>query len=213
MYRVGIDKAPGTVIMKACRTEGICKREAAELTLLGQDSLIHVPEVYFTFAATEELPVDFICMERVEGTDGFTDFSKLLCPKKEKAAFADAVTDALLHWHSRTNARFGLIGNAVYDTWLDYYRPFAEDILKRARELATAGKLEKKVLAAMERAGNAFDSIFSEKVETASLIHGDLNVMNIFYEVYAYILSGNKVNFILAPLVKRMDRTLDRFGL
>ena len=141
--------------------------------------------------------------------------------------------------------------------------------------MTAAGKLEKKVLAAMERAGSAFDSIFSEKVETASLIHGDLNVMNImsdrhlrptaiidpleskwadreyelfqlrnltgdrfglyetykkkypvsekcdlktafyglYHEVYAYILSGNKVNFILAPLVKRMDRTLDRFEL
>ena len=275
VYRAGLEKAPGTVIMKAYRTEGICGREAAELSLLGQDSLIHVPEVYFTFAATEEIPVDFICMERVDGTDCFTDFAKLLRTKKEKAAFADSVTDALLHWHSRTNDKFGLIGSAVYENWLDFYRPFADDILKRARELTAAGKLEKKVLAAMERARNAFDFIFSVKVETASLIHGDLNVMNImsdrrlhptaiidpleskwadreyelfqlrnltgdrfglyetykkkypvsekcdlktafyglYHEVYAYILSGNKVNFILMPLVKRMERTLDRFGL
>ena len=31
----------------------------------------------------------------------------------------------------------------------------------------------------MERAWSAFDYIFSDKVETASLIHGDMNVMNI----------------------------------
>ena len=123
----------------------------------------------------------------------------------------------------------------------------------------------------MERAWNAFDYIFSEPVTAASLIHGDMNVMNIlsdrhlrptaiidpletkwadreyelfqlrnltgdrfglyetykkkypvsekcdlktafyglYHEVYAYITSGTKVNFILMPLVRRMERALD----
>ena len=270
VYRAAIDKAPHTVVMKACRTEGVCQREAAELALLGRDSLIRVPEVYFTSAADAQNPVDFICMERMDGTDCFTDFRKLLCTKKEKAAFADVITDALYHWHSRTNDKFGLIGNAVYDGWLDYYRPFAAEILDGARALTAAGRLEGSVLAVMERAWDIFDDIFSEKVEKASLIHGDMNVMNIlsdrrlrptavidpleskwadreyelfqlrnltgdrfglyetykqkfpvsancdrktafyglYHEVYAYILSGNKVDFILKPLVKRMDRAL-----
>ena len=272
VYRAETDRAPYTVVMKACRTEGICEREAAELALLGRDSLIKVPEVYFTFAATEAVPVDFLCMERVEGTDCFTDIRKLLCTKKEKAAFADRVTDALNHWHSRTNDRFGLIGSAVYDGWLDYYRPFASAVLEQARMLTETGQLEQKVLSVMERAWDAFDDIFREKVATASLIHGDMNVMNImadrhlcptaiidpleskwadreyelfqlrnltgdrfglyetykrkfpvsancdaktafyglYHEVYSCILSGNKVNFILMPLVKRMERELKR---
>ena len=160
VYKACVTSPPGAVIMKACRTEGLARREAAELRFLGQDTLIRVPEVCFTFDATEDLPMDFICMERMDGTDCFTDFKKLLCSKKEKAAFADAVTEAIHHWHSRTNAKFGLLGNAVYDGWLDFYRPFAADILNSARTLTKNRKLEPKVLHAMERAWDAFDFHF-----------------------------------------------------
>ena len=179
VYKAAIDKEPFTVIMKACRSQGICEREASELTLLGADSLIKIPKVYFTFIATDEIPIDFIGMEFVEGTNCFTDFVKLLNSNNTKERFADEITTIIHHWHEQTNDKFGLIGNAVYDEWLDFYQPFAADILDCARELTSSGKLEKKVLATMERAWAAFDYIFSERVEAASLIHGDMNVMNI----------------------------------
>ena len=275
VYRAAIDKEPFTVIMKACRTQGICEREASELTLLGADSLIKTPKVYFTFLATDEIPIDFIGMEFVEGTNCFADFAKLLNSKKAKKQFADEITTIIHYWHEQTNDKFGLIGNALYDEWLDYYQPFAADILDCAKELTSSGKLEKKVLDTMERAWDAFNYIFSDKVETASLIHGDMNVMNImsdkhlhqtavidpleskwadkeyelfqlrnltgdkfglydtykrkypvsekcdiktafyalYHEVYGYIISGTKVNFILMPLVKRMNKELDKCNL
>ena len=275
VFKADIDKKPFSIVMKACRTEGICEREASELTLLGADSLIKIPKVYFTFLATDEIPIDFIGMEFVEGTDCFMDFIKLLNSKKNKERFADEITTIIHHWHEQTNDKFGLIGNAVYDEWLDFYQPFAADILDCARELTNSSKLEKKVFDTMERAWSVFDYIFSDKVETASLIHGDMNVMNImsdkhlhttaiidpleskwadkeyelfqlrnltgdkfglyetykakyhvsekcdiktafyalYHEVYAYISSGTKVNFILMPLVKRMNRELDKCNL
>lgn len=275
VYKAVIDKEPFTVIMKAFRTEGICEREASELTLLGADTLIKIPKVYFTFLADGKIPMDFIAMECVAGTNCFTDFRKLLNSKKAKKRFADEITTAIHRWHEQTNDKFGLIGNAVYDDWLDFYKPFAADILDCARELTNSGKLEKKVLDTMERAWAAFDYIFSDKVKTACLIHGDMNVMNImsdrhlkplaiidpleskwadkeyelfqlrnltgdkfhlyetykakypvsskcdiktafyalYHEVYAYIISGTKVNFILMPLVKRMNKELDKCNL
>lgn len=272
VYKVDIDKEPYTVIMKACRTEGICEREAQELALLGANTLIKVPKVLFVCLATAEIPIDFICMEFVEGTNCFTDFAKLLNSKKTKGKFADEITTVIHHWHEQTNDKFGLIGNAVYDEWLDFYKPFAYEILECARDLAKNGKLEKKVIDTMEKAWSAFEYIFSEKVETANLIHGDMNVMNImsdkhlkplaiidpleskwadkeyelfqlrnltgemfglydtykakypvsekcdiktafyalYHEVYCYIISGIKVDFILMPLVKRMNKELRR---
>ena len=272
VYRAEIGVPPYTVIMKACRTKGLCAREASELSLLGADSLVRIPQVYFTFLATDEIPIDFIAMERMDGTNCFTDWKKLLLPKKTKARFADEVTTFIRHWHARTNDKFGLIGNAVYDDWLDYYRPFAADVLESARRLAADGKLEPRVVRVMEQGWDAFDQIFCEKVETPRLIHGDMNVMNIlsdkklqnlavidpleskwadaeyelfqlrnltgdrfglyetykkkypvskmvdqktafyglYHEVYAYILSGNKVDFILRPLVKRLEGELKR---
>ncbi len=275
VYKAAIDKAPHTVIMKACRTAGLCEREARELAVLGADSLIKIPRVYFTFLANGEIPMDFIGMEFVEGTNCFTDFVKLLNSKAAKARFADEITTAIHHWHEQTNDKYGPIGNAVYDDWLDYYRPFAAEVLDCARALASGGKLEQNVLKAMERAWGAFDFIFSERVETASLIHGDMNVMNIlsdkrlhptaiidpleskwadreyelfqlrnltgdrfglydtykakypvsekcdlktafyalYHEVYAFLISGTKINSILMPLVKRMNQELDKHGL
>ena len=275
VYKAAIDKESFTVIMKACRTEGNCERETSELTLLGADSLIKIPKVYFTFLATAEIPIDFIGMEFIEGTNCFTDFAKLLNSRKAKEKFADEITTIIHHWHEQTNDKFGLIGNAVYDEWLDFYQPFAADLLDCAKELTSSGKLEKKVLDTMERAWDVFNYIFSDKVETASLIHGDMNVMNImsdkhlhptavidpleskwadkeyelfqlrnltgdkfglyetykrkypvsekcdiktafyalYHEVCAYIISGTKVNFILMPLVKRMNKELDKCNL
>lgn len=273
VYKVQIDREPFTVIMKAFRTDGICGREASELTLLGSDSMIKIPKVYFTLPATKEIPMDFICMEFIGGTNCFTDFVKLLNSKKTKEHFADEITTAVHHWHERTNNKFGLIGNAVYDSWLDYYKPFASEILDCSRSLAKDGKLEKEVLDTMERAWAEFEFIFSERVENACLIHGDMNVMNImsdkrlkflavidpleskwadkeyelfqfrnltgdkyglyetykrkypvsekcdlktafyalYHEVYAYIISGTKINSILMPLVKRMNNELDKY--
>lgn len=179
VYAAAISKAPFTVVMKGFRCAGLCEREAAELRRLGQDSLVKVPQVWFTFAETPEIPIDFLCMERVDGTNCFTDFGKLLCSKATKARFADEVTTALHHWHTQTNDKFGLIGNAVFDAWLDFYRPFAAGILNEARQMRKEGRLGRRALLAMERGWAAFDAIFAEPVARACLIHGDLNVMNI----------------------------------
>lgn len=179
VYEATLDREPHTAIIKGFRCAGMCAREASELRLLAKDSIVKVPEVYFTFTETREIPMDFLCMEKISGTDCFTDFAKLLLPKKTKDAFADAVTSAARHWHEQTGDKFGPIGNAVSDTWFDFYKPFAEEILVEARRMASEGRLEKQALSAMERGWAQFDVIFSEPVEKACLIHGDLNVMNI----------------------------------
>ena len=194
VYSATIDKSPYTVIMKGFRCEGLCEREASELRMLAHDSAVKVPKVFFTFAETKEIPIDFLCMEKVEGTNCFTDFGKLLCSRQEKERFSDEVTTAVRHWHTQTNEKFGLIGNAVYDSWLDYYRPFALEVLEQARRMNKAGTLEGYALKAMERGMKFFDVIFEEPVKCACLIHGDLNVMN--------IMSDKKLNVtaIIDPL-------------
>lgn len=179
VFAAAIDKTPGTVVMKGFRCAGLCNREAGELRLLAKNSAVKVPTVYFTAEETPDTPMDFLCMEMVDGTNCFTDVSKLLRSRREKQRFADDVTTALHHWHTQTNDKYGLIGNAVYDSWLDFYRPFAFKILSEARRMHKAGRLESRALRAMERGWAAFDNIFAEPVARACLIHGDLNVMNI----------------------------------
>lgn len=268
------NKAPQKVVIKGCRVEGMHLTEARDLSLLRNGCPVKVPEVYFTFDATADIPMDFLCMEYIKGKDCFTNWTLLFKSKKTKLEFANKVTEVMHYWHSQTNDKYGLTGNAVYDNWLDYYKPFAEDVLKTARELTANNLLEKSTLEVMESAWAHFDYIFSEPIEKPSLIHGDLNVMNImsdrklknisvidplncmwadfeydlfqlrnmtgdcfylyetykknypvsekcdikcsFYalynEVYSYIASGKKFNFILKPIVKRMKKELKKAG-
>ncbi|MGN0521394.1 MAG: fructosamine kinase family protein [Eubacterium sp.] len=207
-YKVDIDVAPYTVVMKACRCDNMCEREAFELKALSEDSIIHIPEVYFTYLKDDITPVDFICMEYVRGKNCFTDFSKLFLPKSKKREFADKVTSAMYVWHSKTNEKFGPILNPIYDEWLDYYKPYAFDILQTAEKMVKDGQLEPYFIRTMERAWDNFDYIFSEKVERACLIHGDLNVMN--------IMADNRLNSIaiIDPLESKWaDIEFDLFQL
>ena len=208
VYKVDIDIPPYTVVMKACRCDNMCEREAFELKVLSQDSLIHIPEVYFTYSKNDAVPVDFICMEYIDGKDCFTDLSKLILTKSKKREFADKITSVMYAWHSKTNDKFGSIQNPTYDNWLDYYKPFAFDILQTARKMVKDGQLEPYFLRTMERAWDNFDYIFSEKVERAGLIHGDLNVMN--------IMTDNKLNpiAIIDPFESKWaDAEFDLFQL
>ena len=208
VYKVDIDIPPYTIVMKACRCDNMCEREAFELKLLAKDSLIHIPKIYFTYLKDDIIPIDFICMEYVKGKDCFNDFTKLFLSKARKREFADKVTSAMYVWHSKTNDKFGPIQNPNYDEWFDYYKPFAFDVLQTARNIVNGGKLESYFLDVMELAWDNFDYIFSEKVERASLIHGDLNVMN--------IMTDDKLNpiAIIDPLESKWaDKEYDLFQL
>lgn len=206
VYRAVISKPPHQVIIKAALSPDMYLSEAADLALLGKNCPVPVPEVYFTFPATGDIPVDFICMECMSGRVAVLAFSFSLLSKKKRQAFADKIVDAMLVWHEKTNDKFGFTSNAVFDSWLDFYRPMAEDIL------ITSEKNEKIIskasLRLMKQAYDKFDYIFSETVDRPSLVHGDLNVCN--------ILCDNNLNptAIIDPLESKWaDREFDLFQL
>ena len=126
--------------------------------------------------------VDMVCMEYVRGGDAFTNFQLLLKSKAKKQAFADEVVSAALEIHSHKNNKFGHIENPVYDTWLDFYKPYADKIICGVRKLNKEGKFKSYILNAIEKAYSKFNYIFSEPVNEAVLTHGDLNVMNIMVD-------------------------------
>lgn len=208
VYKVEISDMPYNLIVKACRVSGMHKSEAAALKVLGGDTLIHIPDVYFTFDSNDSVPVDFIVEEYVSGTDCFTDFKKLFASKQKKQIFANSIVDALAHWHSITNDKFGDLDNPKYNSWLDFYKPFANDILCIAVKMNKDGKINNKTINAMQIAWKNFDFIFSEPIEHASLIHGDLNVMNVMSD-------GNlNITAIIDPLdCKWADKEFELFQL
>ncbi len=167
------------LVVKFLRAKGMMEKEAHDLGLLAKYSTIGMPGVLFTRPGDGEIPVDCYGMERIEGKSALFALGMLFLGKKRRKEFADRVTAALHTVHSCKNDKFGDTTNADCDSWLDYYRPFAAEVLKKAEEYFAAGKLKEKVIVAMRAAWEKFDVIFSEKVNEACLIHGDLNVGNI----------------------------------
>ena len=188
------------------RAKGMLEKEVHDLKLLARYSTIKIPGVLFTRFADAEIPVDCYGMELIEGKSAFFALGMLLMSKKRRKDFADKVTSALHAIHSCKNDKFGDTMNADCEGWLDHYRPFAEEVLKKAEEYFAAGKLQESVILAMRAAWEKFDVIFSEEVKDACLIHGDLNVGNIM------VGKGYKITGFIDPLNSAYaDREYDLF--
>lgn len=194
------------LVVKFLRAKGMLEKEVHDLKLLARYSTIKIPGVLFTRFADAEIPMDCYGMELIEGKSAFFARGMLLMSKKRRKDFADKVTSALHAIHSCKNDKFGDTMNADCEGWLDYYRPFAEEVLKKAEEYFAAGKLQESVILAMRAAWEKFDVIFSEEVKDACLIHGDLNVCNIM------VGKGYKITGFIDPLNSAYaDREYDLF--
>lgn len=209
VYYAEIDKYPYRLIMKACLSPGMHINESRDLSLLRSGCPVPVPEVYFTYDETDEIPVDFICMEFMQGRDVLSLFSPIklaFTSSAKKQRFADTVIDAMGVWHDKTNDKFGTTDNAVYNNWFEYYKPFAEDILETAELNKTL--FSQDVIDVMVNAWNNFDVIFSEPIEKPALVHGDLNVVNIMSD------SDLNVTAFIDPLESKWaDKEFDLFQL
>lgn len=189
-FGLTLEGEPKNIVVKLCKAEDMHLQEAFDLKMLKSFSPVPVPEVFFTHSRTEDIPFDALCMEFIDGRDGFTCPSLPFKSRRKKTAFAENVADALLEIHSHTNEKFGLARNPEFGEWLDYYRPFAEKVLNDARLLNKNGKFEGKILALLQKAYAHFDYIFSERVKEACFIHGDINVMNIMVEPKSFEIAA-----------------------
>lgn len=170
------------VAVKVYLKSSVAENEAYALDLLSKISGVKVPEVYFTVKHTDDIRHDIICMELIKGRNAFTNLSLLFANRKNKKQFAKEVIAGINAIHSVKNDKFGFVNDAVFDTWNDFYKPFADDIYNQAVRANRNGRFDKYILDVMKEAISRYDLIFNEKVNEAVLIHGDLNVMNIMVD-------------------------------
>lgn len=167
------------IVVKFLRAENMVEKETYDLELIGRNCPVKMPKVLFVKKADDKIPVDSYGMEMVEGKPIMFNLGMLFAGKKKKQAFAARVAESLHTIHECVNDKFGDTMDPTFDTWQECYRPFAKDVYDYAEKLFAQGELSKKIISAMRRAWEKFDKIFSEKVDKACLIHGDLNVVNI----------------------------------
>lgn len=182
------------------------EKEIYDLQLLAANCTVKIPRVLFSRKADGEIPVDCYGMELIEGSNAVFSLGLLLKSKRNRKQFADEVTTALHNIHCCKNEKFGDTLCPTYSRWLDFYKPYAEQILIIAEEMFCKDELPEKVIGTMRAAWEKFDIIFSEEVGEACLIHGDLNIANIMVD------KKHKLSGFIDPLNSMYaDREYDLF--
>lgn len=180
-------KADGeTIILKAYHVSEMETTEANQLQMLGKNTSVKMPKVYFTYNDDE---IAVMCMSFIDGKNTL-DPSFLLKSKSQKQKFANDVVDGMLQWHNVKGEKFGYLENATYDSWKEFY---LENKVKKdlagLKKLMNEGKYSKKNYDLLCRGLDIFKNVVNEP-EYPVLIHGDLNIMNIMADPKTMQLTG-----------------------
>ena len=175
-----------TIILKAYHVSGMETTEANQLQILGKNTSVKMPKVYFTYNNDE---IAVMCMSFIDGKNTL-DPSFLLKSKSQKQKFANDVVDGMLQWHSVKGKKFGYLENATYDSWKEFYlENKVEKDLAGLKKLMDEGKYSKKNYDLLCRGLDIFKEVVNEP-ESPVLIHGDLNIMNIMADPKDMKLTG-----------------------
>ncbi len=175
-----------TIILKSYHVSGMEKTESQQLEILGANTSVKMPQVYFTHNDDE---IAVLCMSFIDGKNAL-DPSFLLKSKTQKEEFAKDVVDGMLQWHSVKGEKFGYLENATYDSWKEFYieNKVSRD-LAGLKKLMDEGKYSKKNYDLLRRGLDIFKEVVNEP-ESPVLIHGDLNIMNIMADPKTMKLTG-----------------------
>lgn len=174
------------IALKAFRNDGNQAKEAAQVKLLSKHTSVEMPKILFEYSNSE---IAFIGMSFIEGCNALNP-ALLFKSYTVKSAFAESVVNGMLEWHSVKNEKFGDLDNPIYSTWSEYYiNEKQKPVLNELAKLVDKGKFSRKNLDFLLEATEVFNKYLSEP-ESAILIHGDLNIMNIMVNPKTMELKG-----------------------
>lgn len=165
------------IVVKFFLKEGLCVQEQQQLDELRKHAILKVPVVYDIHRSNDQVPYDALLMEYIRGENaGTVDLTK---GKKEK--IANEIVDNLIALHNTINKEgFGEIGSAHYtNDWRTFYKPIAQSILTKSETLYNKDLIDQECIQTVRDAYQNFETIFSEPITKASLIHGDYNTYNL----------------------------------
>lgn len=181
VYRIHTETGVCPDVVKVYKTKGMMAQECASLAVLRAHALSPMPQVLWTQTAEENYPFDVMAMEYLAGANGggVRYFSK-----RKREQLAEQVVDNLLAWHDTVNPLgFGALSAKDFSpSWQTYYFERAQRILKMAEEMHQNGQLPNDILQTMHTAVAQFDTVFSQPIRQASLIHGDYNMWNVLVD-------------------------------
>lgn len=178
VYRMHTETGVCPDVIKVYKAKGMMAQECASLAVLRAHALFPMPQVLWTHTAGESCPFDVMAMEYLAGENGggVWYFSK-----RKREQLAEQVVDNLIAWHCTENpAGFGALDAKEFSpSWQTYYFEKAQSILNMAEEMCRNRQLPRETVQTMRRAIERFDTVFSQPIRQASLIHGDYNMWNV----------------------------------
>ena len=167
VYRVVCNNGTKEIAVKISQHPELMQQEFEMLSFLKNNTASKIPDVYY-FDQTEETAI--IAMEYINGISGTDKAIKFSFKKKH---LAESIVDNLLVIQQTKNDKFGPYNNAIYDTWQEYYKTFAEEIYEFSLHKHFENELDATVMKAVKLSFENFDKIFCEKISPPTLIHGD----------------------------------------
>lgn len=167
VYCISTDGKPEKIAVKVSEHSELLHQEFEMLSFLKEKTKSKIPTVYFF---DDEKGTGLLAMEFIDGISG-TDKSLRFSFRKKH--LAESIVDNLLVIQQAHNDKFGPYDNAVYDTWLDYYKEFSDVIYEFSVHMNRKGELEDIVMKAVEASYKNLDNIFLKGTGKPTLIHGD----------------------------------------
>lgn len=166
-------------VLKFYAQDGMNTVQVDEMKLLKSVCRAKVPEVYFCHSKNEEIPLNAVGMELIDGvTCVQLDPNNYSVEARKRMAIE--VVDALHDIHMVEGEKFGLINGPKYDNWMDYYKPIAQDIHDWTMENGhdPKHKIPKEMVELFKQSWELFDDIFDQPITRPTLIHNDFCVCN-----------------------------------
>ena len=167
VYCISTDGDPKRIAVKVSDHSELLHQEFEMLSFLKEKTKSKIPTVYFF---DDEKSTGLLAMEFIDGISG-TDNSLHFSFRKKH--LAESIVNNLLVIQQAHNDKFGPYNNADYDTWLDYYKEFSDEIYSFSVHMNQKGELEDIVMKAVEASYKNLNNIFSKGTGKPTLIHGD----------------------------------------
>jgi aminoglycoside phosphotransferase (APT) family kinase protein len=180
LYEVGLDGPIDRVVVKLQKYTGRAEIEQRHLAELRRRSPVRIPEVHACLPAAPGSP-EALVLDYLPGVEGRRLGN--LAPS-QRAVVGRSVIDTLcaLHEHEHPGG-CGELDGPWYERWVDYYRPWIEDVLAELQ--GRAGSPESPdplVLQVGERALACIEEVFTGCDAPAVLIHGDFCLGNLLFD-------------------------------
>lgn len=175
IYKVSFDKPPFVAAVKTTKDKALLENECKYIRYIQQYTDIKLPEIYGDTVSGNEY---YVVMEYFDGVNCLSDFV-LEGSEENRKKVAEEIADNIIKLQAVKGEKFGSLLSPQYESWNDYYKPFAERVLKEAEALYADGYITEYILGYLHMAFQKYDEIFDEPVGKPTIIHGDYWAANI----------------------------------